>query len=114
MKTIALAPLLLFVASAQPASNIVLVAHSGAGDYNKMTPPVVEARRDGMLKTIRDGYAILCRGGTGLDAVEATIRAIEDSGLYDSGRGAYYTKDGVVALDQAGNLAAGTSTGARC
>ncbi len=53
MKTIAFAPLLLFVASAQPASNIVLVAHSGAGDYTKMTPPVIEARRDGMLKAIR-------------------------------------------------------------
>jgi beta-aspartyl-peptidase (threonine type) len=85
MKTIALAPLMLFVASAQPASNIVLVAHSGAGDYTKMTPPVIEARRDGMLKAIRAGYAILSRGGTSLDAVEATLRVMEDSGLYDSG-----------------------------
>ena len=87
--------------SAQPASNFVLVAHSGAGDYSKMTPQTIEARRDGMLKAIRAGYAILARGGTSLDAVEATIRVMEDSGLYDAGRGAYYTKDGVPEMDAA-------------
>jgi L-asparaginase / beta-aspartyl-peptidase len=101
MKAFPLASLFLFAAVAQPASNFVLVAHSGAGDYTKMTPPVIEARRAGMLKAIQAGYAILSRGGTGLDAVEATIRIMEDSGLYDSGRGAYYTKDGVPEMDAA-------------
>ncbi len=66
-----------------------------------MTPQIIEARRDGMVKAIRAGYAILARGGTSLDAVEATIRSMEDSGLYDSGRGAYYTKDGVPEMDAA-------------
>jgi beta-aspartyl-peptidase (threonine type) len=101
MKAFPLVSLFLFAAVAQPASNIVLVAHSGAGDYTKMTPPVIEARRDGMSKAIRAGYAILSRGGTSLDAVEATIPVMEDSGLYDSGRGAYYTKDGVPEMDAA-------------
>src|ERR1700722_9019559 len=101
MRTIALASVLFFSASAQPASNFVLVAHSGAGDYSKMTQPVIEARRDGMVKAIRAGYAILSRGGTSMDAVEATIRVMEDSGLYDAGRGAYYTKEGVPEMDAA-------------
>jgi beta-aspartyl-peptidase (threonine type) len=101
MRTIALASLLLFSAFAQPASNFVLVAHSGAGDYTKMTPQAIEARRDGMVKAIRAGYAILARGGTSLDAVEATIRVMEDSGLYDAGRGAYYTKEGIPEMDAA-------------
>jgi beta-aspartyl-peptidase (threonine type) len=101
MRTIALTSLFLLAASAQPASNFVLVAHSGAGDYSKMTPQIIEARRDGMVKAIRAGYAILSGGGTSLDAVEATIRVMEDSGLYDSGRGAYYTKDGVPEMDAA-------------
>jgi len=100
MKTTAVMWALLFAASAQSA-NIVLVAHSGAGDYSKMTPQAIEARRDGMLKAIQAGYAILMRGGTSLDAVEATIRVMEDSGLYDAGRGAYYTKDGVPEMDAA-------------
>jgi len=66
-----------------------------------MTPETIEARRDGMAKAIRAGYAILVRGGTSMDAVEATIRVMEDSGLYDAGRGAYYTKDGVPEMDAA-------------
>ncbi len=101
MKAITPISLFLFAAVAQPASNFVLVAHSGAGDYSKMTPQTIAARREGMVKAIRAGYAILARGGTGLDAVEATIRVMEDSGLYDAGRGAYYTKDGVPEMDAA-------------
>ncbi|HTC90836.1 MAG TPA: isoaspartyl peptidase/L-asparaginase, partial [Bryobacteraceae bacterium] len=101
MKTVALAALFVCGASAQQASNFVLVAHSGAGDYSKMTQPVIEARRNGMLQAIQAGYAILAHGGTSIDAVEATIRAMEDSGLYDAGRGAYYTKEGVPEMDAA-------------
>ncbi len=101
MRTIALTSLFLFAMSAQAAKDFVLLAHSGAGDYSKMTPQTIEARRAGMVKAIRAGYAILARGGTGLDAVEATIRVMEDSGLYDAGRGAYYTKDGVPEMDAA-------------
>ncbi len=101
MRTIVLASLFVYAASAQPAGNFVLVAHSGAGDYSKMTPQVIEARRDGMVKAIRVGYAILARGGSSLDAVEATIQVMEDSGLYDAGRGAYYTRDGVPEMDAA-------------
>ena len=101
MRTIALGSLFLIALSAQPANNFVLVAHSGAGDYTKMTPQVIEARRDGMLQAIQAGYAILSRGGTSMDAVEATIRVMEDSGLYDAGRGAYYTKEGIPEMDAA-------------
>jgi beta-aspartyl-peptidase (threonine type) len=100
-RTIGLGLLLLLAASAQPAANFVLVAHSGAGDYSKMAPETIEARRAGMLKAIQAGYAILSHGGTSLDAVEATIRVMEDSGLYDAGRGAYYTKDGIPEMDAA-------------
>jgi L-asparaginase / beta-aspartyl-peptidase len=101
MKILVLALTLVLAVSAQPASNFVLVAHSGAGDYSKMAPQVIEARRDGMLKAIQAGYAILARGGASLDAVEVTIRVMEDSGLYDAGRGAYYTKEGVPEMDAA-------------
>src|SRR5579859_6150145 len=101
MRTIPLALLFLVAISAQAANDFVLVAHSGAGDYSKMAPAVVEARRDGMVKAIRAGYLILEHGGTGMDAVEATIRVMEDLGLYDAGRGAYYTKEGVPEMDAA-------------
>jgi beta-aspartyl-peptidase (threonine type) len=98
MRTIAL---FILAISLQAANNFVLVAHSGAGDYTKMSPQVIEARRNGMVQAIQAGYAILARGGTSMDAVEATIRVMEDSGLYDAGRGAYYTKDGIPEMDAA-------------
>jgi len=100
MRTLALLTLLASAAFAQ-TGKFTLVAHSGAGDYARMSPQIIEARRDGMVRAIRAGYAILARGGTSLDAVEATIRVMEDSGLYDAGRGAYYTKDGIPEMDAA-------------
>src|SRR5271170_1466968 len=101
MRTIALATLFLLAASAQTPQKFVLVAHGGAGDYTKMTPQAIKARRDLMVKAIQGGYAILARGGASLDSVEATIRVVEDSGLYDAGRGAYYTQEGVPEMDAA-------------
>jgi beta-aspartyl-peptidase (threonine type) len=84
-----------------PAPKFMLVAHSGAGDISKAPPEFVESRRAGMVVAIKKGYAILAAGGTSLDAVESTIRSMEDSGLYDSGRGAYYTRDGIPEMDAA-------------
>ncbi len=121
MKTIRFCALLIFVeaswlaltnhacaqsaAGAVPAQqsprNFVLVAHGGAGDYSRMTREQIDARRAVMVKAIQAGYAILAQGGSGLDAVEATIRMMEDSGLFDAGRGAYYTREGVPELDAA-------------
>jgi len=87
---------------AAPAGlNFVLVAHGGAADYSRMTPEQIEVRRAAMVKAIQTGYGILARGGTSLDAVEATIRVMEDSGLFDAGRGGYYTREGVPELDAA-------------
>ena len=85
--------------AAPPPSSFVLVAHSGAGDYTKTTPELIETRRTAMVKAIQSGYAILARGGSSLDAVEATIRVMEDAGLFDAGRGSYYTREGVPEMD---------------
>jgi beta-aspartyl-peptidase (threonine type) len=85
----------------QPPRNFVLVAHGGAGEYSRMPAAQLEGRRAAMLQAIQTGYAILARGGASLDAVEATLRVLEDSGLFDAGRGAYYTREGIPELDAA-------------
>ena len=87
--------------AAPAAANFVLVAHGGAGMYKHMTRTQEEARRAAMVRAIQKGYGILAGGGSSLDAVEAAIRVMEDSGEFDSGRGAYYTRDGVPELDAA-------------
>jgi beta-aspartyl-peptidase (threonine type) len=81
--------------------DIVLVVHGGAGDYSKMTPEQIAVRRAAMTKALGVGYNVLIHQGTSLDAVEATIRVLEDSGDFDAGRGAYYTRDGIPELDSA-------------
>lgn len=86
-------------AAEPPPSAFVLVAHGGAGDYSKMSPEQIEMRRAAMAKAVQAGYAILAKNGAGLDAVEATIRVMEDSGLFDAGRGSYYTREGVPEMD---------------
>jgi beta-aspartyl-peptidase (threonine type) len=88
-------------AAQAPPSGFVLVAHGGAGDYSNMKPEQVEMRRAAMLKAVQAGYTILAKKGSSLDAVEATIRVMEDSGLFDAGRGSYYTREGVPKMDAA-------------
>lgn len=84
-----------------PPSGFVLVAHGGAGDYSKMSAEQIEMRRAAMAKAVQAGYAILAKKGASLDAVEATIRVMEDSGQFDAGRGSYYTREGVPEMDAA-------------
>ncbi len=83
------------------AAAFTMVIHGGAGNYDRMPAEQVELRRSAMTKAIEAGYKILKNGGASLDAVEAAIRVMEDSGLFDSGRGAYYTKAGVPEMDAA-------------
>src|SRR6185437_2018090 len=46
------------------------------------------------------GYRALEKpGGTSLDAVEATIRVLEDSPLFNAGKGAVFNHDGKNELD---------------
>ena len=47
------------------------------------------------------GEAILKIGGSSLDAVEAAVRILEDSPLFNAGRGAVFTAEGTNELDAA-------------
>jgi beta-aspartyl-peptidase (threonine type) len=98
-----LASLASFTAFAAPpaAPGIVLVVHGGAGDWKSESSERMESARAAITRAAETGYAILARGGRSLDAVEAALAVMEDSGAFDAGRGAYYTRDGVPELDAA-------------
>jgi beta-aspartyl-peptidase (threonine type) len=87
--------------AAPDAKDFVLIAHGGAGDYSQVPPEQIALRRAAMTQAIGAGYAVLKSGGASIDAVEATIRVLEDSGAFDAGRGGYYTRDGIPELDAA-------------
>ncbi len=91
--------------SPQPASphKWSIVVHGGAGVIErKDMPAATEAAYRAAMKTaIETGAAVLEKGGTSLDAVQATIQYLEDNPLFNAGKGAVFTADGRNELDSA-------------
>ena len=83
----------------QPTFGIVI--HGGAGTILKenMSEEMEEAYRDKLEEAISVGHAILKSGGTSQDAVEQTIHVMENSPLFNSGKGAVLTAEESIALD---------------
>ena len=71
----------------------MLVVHGGAGTIRKqdMTPQEEATYRATMTEAIRKGCDILVKGGTSLDAVNAVVNVLEDSPLFNAGKGAVFT-----------------------
>jgi L-asparaginase / beta-aspartyl-peptidase len=82
---------------------VALVLHGGAGTILKknMTPEREAQYRAKLTEALETGYGILRDGGSSLDAVEATIRVMEDSPLFNAGRGAVFTSQGRNEMDAA-------------
>ena len=91
-------------ALAQPPARPVLVLHGGAGSGWSRADryPAFEARvQRAFTAALDSGYAILDRGGPAVDAVEAAVRVMEASGVFNAGRGAVRTTTGAAELDAA-------------
>ncbi len=73
-----------------------LLVHGGAWAIPQADAPAHEA---GVRSALQTGYAILSRGGSALDAVEAAVSVLEDDSTFDAGRGSFLTSDGRVQLD---------------
>lgn len=80
-----------------------LALHGGAGTILRSTMTAeLQARYEGGLKAALDaGSCILESGGSALDAVEASVRSLEDFPLFNAGRGAVFTHEGSHELDAA-------------
>ena len=74
----------------------VLVVHGGAW---AIPDDMVEAHLNGVRKALAEGWHVLERGGSALDAVQAAIVHMEDDETFDAGRGSFLTRDGRVQLD---------------
>lgn len=85
------------------AARIAMVIHGGAGTIRRqdMTPARDSAYRAALREALGRGYAVIKRGGTSLDAVQAAINFMEDSPLFNAGRGAVLTSTGTVEMDAA-------------
>ena len=83
------------------AKKYVLVIHGGAGTIlrSNMTAEKEQLYKQGLQKALNAGSEILKNGGNALDAVEATIRMLEDDSLFNAGKGAVFTNEGRNELD---------------
>ena len=83
------------------ARGCVLAIHGGAGVITRdRLSPSLEARyRAGLEGALRAGHAVLAAGGPALAAVVAAVKVMEDSPIFNAGRGACYNADGRHELD---------------
>lgn len=81
--------------------NISLAIHGGAGTLikGKMTPEKESAYKADLKKALDAGYAILENSGSAIDAVEAAVKVLEDSPLFNAGRGSVFTHNGTHEMD---------------
>jgi beta-aspartyl-peptidase (threonine type) len=75
---------------------IALIAHGGAGNWR---PGSEQDAIDAMKAAVEGGRSILRAGGTALDAVCATVVALEDNPIFNAGTGAVLNFDGFCELD---------------
>ena len=83
------------------ASLFSIVIHGGAGTILKknMTKELETKYINKLEEAIEVGYKILEKGGSSQEAVEKTINVMENSPLFNAGKGAVLNSDGNVELD---------------
>jgi len=72
----------------------VILAHGGAG-----TRAMTGGQRRFLADALRAGHQLMQRGAPALDAVEAAIRLLEASGLFNAGTGSKLQLDGARCMD---------------
>ncbi|NVK49327.1 MAG: isoaspartyl peptidase/L-asparaginase [Cyclobacteriaceae bacterium] len=106
---------LLFISCSQPTENqevedqvtekvdFALAIHGGAGTILKknMTPEQDSAYRAKLKEALDTLYSVLETGGSAIDAVIASVKVMEDSPLFNAGKGAVFTNEGKNELDAA-------------
>jgi beta-aspartyl-peptidase (threonine type) len=90
-----------FAANLARAGAPRIVIHGGAGTIVKsnMKPELEQQYRDKLTEALNAGYQILKNNGSSLDAVEAAIKVMEDSPLFNAGKGAVFTHEGTNEMD---------------
>lgn len=77
-----------------------IAIHGGAGTIPRTTPQAEQdAYRASLERALRLGLDLLAAGGSSLDAVEQTLRFLEDDPLFNAGIGAVFNREGQVELD---------------
>ncbi len=89
-------------AQTPPVNRYSIAIHGGAGiEPDKLSAAEKLAHEEALKRALFTGRDLLAKGGTALDAVEQTIRVLEDEPLFNAGRGAVFNNVGTHELDAA-------------
>jgi len=85
------------------SDNFGIVIHGGAGTILKenMTDSMEIAYKTVLEEAVKAGHEILANGGTSMEAVQRSINIMEDSPLFNAGKGAVFTNEETNELDAA-------------
>ena len=91
-----------------------MAIHGGAGTIlrSTMTPELQQQYEHALQEALDKGYAIMDKGGSSLDAVEAAIVSLEDFPLFNAGRGAVFNNIGGHEMDASLMYGKGLEAGA--
>ncbi len=80
---------------------ISIAIHGGAGTLLKgmMTPEKETAYKTALQLALDSGYSVLKTGGTAVDAAEKAVTVLEDSYLFNAGKGSVFTADETHEMD---------------
>lgn len=80
-----------------------IAIHGGAGNMFKknLTPEKEEEYKAKLREALQKGSEMLTKGAEAVDVVEAVIKIMEDSPLFNAGKGAVFTHDGKNEMDAA-------------
>lgn len=82
-------------------SPVVLAIHGGAGTILKknLTSEMEKAIREALSRALDTGWQILGNGGSSVDAVAGAVAFLEDSPLFNAGKGSVFTSEGKNEMD---------------
>lgn len=93
---------LLCLAQNRTGKSFGIVIHGGAGNITEEFI-LRSGKKDAYLQTLQmavdSGYAVLEKGGKALDAVTKAITFLEDSPLFNAGKGSVWNSEGEVEMD---------------
>jgi L-asparaginase / beta-aspartyl-peptidase len=94
-----------------------LAVHGGAGTITKnlLTPELERSYLNALEEALKEGYSLLEKNGSAVDAVTASVISLENNILFNAGKGSVFTKNGKHEMDASlmdgSTLAAGAVAG---
>lgn len=82
-------------------TNFAIAIHGGAGTLVKgmMTPELEAKYKAALQNALSEGYKVLEQGRSAIDAVEIAVKHLEDSPLFNAGKGSVFTAEETHEMD---------------